>query len=69
MNKQVNTIEHATETQEMIINLAEAWHDGRYTDQQAKLSAEERGLNFVDVTYERSRLYEADAKAGRNSWN
>ena len=61
-------IEHA-ETKEMVINLALSWHDGVYTDAEARLSAEERGLNWVNVTYERSRLYETDAKAGAYSWN
>ena len=65
----MNTIEKATETQECIENLAVAWHDGYYTDQQAEYSAELQGLSFIDVTYERSRLYEIDAKAGRDSWN
>lgn len=64
----MNTIEHA-ETKECVINLAVAWHDGYYSDQQAKYSAELQGLNFTDVTYERSRLYEIDAKAGAHSWN
>lgn len=64
----MNTIEHA-ETKEMEINLAIVWHDGVYTDAEAKLSAEERGLNWINVTYERSRLYEIDAKAGAYSWN
>ena len=63
-----STIEHA-ETRECVLNLAVAWHDGYYTDQQAEYSAELQGLSFIDVTLERSRLYEADAKAGAYSWN
>lgn len=55
----LTAIEHA-ETKEMEINLAEAWHDGVYTDTQAKLSSEERGLNWINVTYERSRLLEVN---------
>ena len=58
----MSTIENA-ETREMEINLALAWHEGHYTDAEAKLSAEERSLNFINVTYERSRLYEADVKS------
>lgn len=58
-----------TETQEMESNLALSWHEGYYTDEQAKISAEIQGLDFNNVTVERSKLYEADAVAGANSWN
>ena len=64
----MSTIENA-ETREMEINLAIVWHDGVYTDKDAKLSAEERGLDWNNVVVERSRLYEIDAKAGRDSWS
>ena len=67
----MNTIEHAmeTETEQHEKTLAMAWHCGTYTEAQAKMSAELRSLNFVNITLERSYLYELDAKAGRNSWN
>ncbi len=68
----MSTIEDATnksETEQLEHNLAFAWHEGTYNEAQAKLSAEERGLNFINVTVERSKLYEIDAKAGAVSWN
>lgn len=58
-----------TEKAEFEYNLAVAWNDGHYTDEGAKLSAEMQGLSWPSVTVARSRLYEIDAKAGRDSWN
>ena len=58
-----------SQTKEFEHNLVTAWNDGVYTDKQAKLSAEIQGLSWANVTVERSRLYEIDARAGRNSWN
>ena len=54
----MNTIERAmeTETEQHEKHLAMAWHCGTYTEAQAKLSAEVRGLNFFNVTLERSYL-------------
>ena len=49
-----------TESREFEKNLAIAWNDGVYTDKQAKLSAEIQGLNWANITVERSRLYEID---------
>lgn len=49
-----------TETQEFEYNLAVAWNDDKYTDSQAKLSAEVQGLNWANITVERSRLYEIE---------
>jgi len=63
------TTDTINETQEYEKNLALAWHEGYYTDEQAKISAEIQSLDFNNVTIERGYLYEADAKAGCNSWN
>ena len=40
--------------------LAEAWDSLGWTDELAQIKAEEASLNFINVTYERSRLYEIE---------
>jgi hypothetical protein len=46
-----------TETQEMESNLALAWFDGVYTQDQAQISTELQSLSFENVVNEYSRLY------------
>ena len=67
----MSTIEKAMETEtakhERLI--AMAWNIGTYTEAQAKRSAEIQSLSFANIEIEFGKLYELDAKAGRDSWN
>jgi hypothetical protein len=46
-----------TETQEMESNLALAWFEGVYTQDQAQVSAELQSVSFENVVNEYSKLY------------
>jgi hypothetical protein len=46
-----------TETQEMESNLALAWFEGIYTQEQAQLSAELQSLSFENVANQFAGLY------------
>ena len=68
----MSTIEKAvkkTETQDHIESLAIAWHEDYYTEEQAKRSAELQSLNFADVIYERSKLYEKEQCANEGFYH
>ncbi len=62
-------VDMKTETQEMESNLALAWFDGVYTQDQAQVSAELQGLSFENIVNEYSKLYHEVESAGAYQWN
>jgi hypothetical protein len=62
-------VDMKTETQEMESNLALAWFDGVYTQDQAQVSAELQGLSFENIVNEYSKLYHDAESAGAYQWN
>lgn len=53
-----------TETEEMAYNLALAWFETKYTQEQAQYSAEQQGIPFPDVVYQYGCIYhECEAMA------
>ena len=58
-----------SESKEIEDNLALAWYEGVYNQEQAQLSAELQSIDFSNVMAEYSRLYELDAREGGLSWN
>ena len=55
----MNIIE-GSETKRCEQALAQSWDDLGWPDDLAQAKSEEAGLNFINVTIERSRLYEID---------
>lgn len=49
-----------SETTEHENNIALAWYEGKYTQEQAQVSCELQGINFENVVNEYGRLYESD---------
>ena len=54
-----NTIEHA-ETKQHEMAIAKCWADLGWSEDLAQAKSEEANLNFINVTVERSRLYEIE---------
>lgn len=55
----MNTIEHA-ETKRHEIALAKSMRDNNLSDEVVQARAEQQGLNYHHVVYERSQLFEEE---------
>ena len=60
------SIIEGAETKRCEMALAQSWDDLGWPDELAQAKSEEAGLNFINVTVERSRLYEVNKNERRN---